>query len=363
LLGRRSGDAVSLFVGSFSLEPTHSTCWVYSGPSLAGWLLRYWEWAVMGLREMTKVTLVSLALCTLMLGPRAWPAPQAITTLPLEDKRAEAKALVDARQLDSAEKMIVGEMMTAPRNADWITLLAEVRLGQNRTGEALKLLDSANQIDGFTATRWMLISLAESQAGHMDRAEQPIRNAIRLSPDDATAHYFLARLLYTDNRFNEAIEESQKVVSLAPNFVRAYENLGLCYEGKYQLEEAKRSYLKAIAVDATSNKKTEWPALDLATLLIHQNQLAEAKPYLVQALQINPNNTQALIQMGTLLERAGDLKGALDKYRAAIGSEHSNLQPGLASAYYKAAQICKKLGYTDEATKDLNKFREVHDKH
>jgi tetratricopeptide (TPR) repeat protein len=317
----------------------------------------------MGLREMTKATLVSLAICTLVLGARAWPAPQAITTLPVVDKRVEAKALIDARQIDSAEKLIVEAMMTAPRDAEWITLLAEVRLGQNRTGEALKLLDDANQIDGVTAARWMLISLAESQAGHMDRAEPPIRNAIRLDPENATAHYFLARLLYTDNRFNEAIEESQKVVSLAPGFVRAYENLGLCYEGKYQLEEAKRWYLKAIAVEATSDKKTEWPVLDLATLLIHENRQAEAKPYLVQALQINPNNTQALVQMGTLLERAGDLKGALDKYRAAIGSEHSDLQPSLATAYYKAGRICKKLGYNDEAAKDFDKFREVHDKH
>jgi tetratricopeptide (TPR) repeat protein len=319
----------------------------------------------MRLQDMTKATLLGLAIWTLVLGPPAWPALSAPDwpTLPVVDKRAEAKALIDARQLDSAEKIVVEEMMTAPRNADWITLLAEVRLGQNRTPEALKLLSDANQIDGVTATRSMLISLAESQAGHMDLAEPPIRNAIRLEPDNATAHYFLARLLYTDNRFDEAIEESQKVISLAPGFVRAYENLGLCYEGKYSAEEAKRWYLKAIDVEATSGTKTEWPALDLAALLIHENRLEEAKQYLVQALLLNPNNTQALVQMGTLLERSGDLKGALDEYRAAIASEHSNLQPGLASAYYKAARICKKLGYTDEATKDFNKFSEVHDKH
>lgn len=314
---------------------------------------------------MTKAIWVSLALWTLMFGRSAWAAPPAIDRqdLPLVDKKADAKALIDARQLDSAEKIIIEQMMTAPRDAAWITLLAEVRLGQNRTREALKLLDDANQIDGVSAARSMLISLAESQAGHMDLAEPPIRNAIRLEPDNATAHYFLARLLYTDNRFDEAIEESKKAVSLAPGFVRAYENLGLCYEGKYQLEEAKRWYLKAIDVEATSNTKTEWPALDLAVLLIHQNRLDEAKPYLVQVLQLNPNNTQALVHMGTLLERSGDLKGALDEYRAAIASEHTNLQPGVASAYYKAARICKKLGYNDEATKDFNKYSEVHDKH
>ena len=115
------------------------------------------------------------------------------------------------------------------------------------------------RIAGDSATRFMLISLAQSQAGHMDRAEPPIRAAIQLDPDNATAHYFLARLLYTDNRFDESIQESQKTISLAPGFVRAYENLGLCYEGRYQQEEAERSYRKAIEIDAANEQRTEWP--------------------------------------------------------------------------------------------------------
>jgi len=300
--------------------------------------------------------LVCNALCVLIF------ASTVLCALPEAEKRLEAKQLIDSRQLDKAETMILTEMMTSPRDPEWITLLAEVRLGQNRTREALKLIDDANQLGGMTAARAMLISLADSQAGYMDRAEAPIRDAIRLEPDNATAHYFLARLLYTDNRFDESIAESSKVISLQPDFVRAYENMGLCYEGKYQLEEAKRWYNKAIVQDAASLSKTEWPMVDLAVLLIHENQLAEAKPYLLQALEINPDNTQALVQMGTVLEAAGDLKGALDKYRAAIHSNQFNQQPGRASAYYKAARVCKKLGYKDEAKEYLDKFSAVHDK-
>ena len=287
----------------------------------------------------------------------AWSAP------PAPDRMSEAKGLIDARQLDSAERIIVAEMMTAPRDADWITLLAEVRLGQNRTKEALQLLDNADQIAGITAARAMLISLAESQAGHMDLAEPPLRTAIRLDPFNASAHYFLGRLLYTDNRFDEAIEESNKAISLSPGFVRAYENVGLCYEGKYDPQEAERWYLKAIDREATSENKTEWPMLDLATMMIHQNRYAEAKPYLTQALNINPRNTQSLLQMGTLLERTGDLKGALDQFRAAIRSDEAGDQPGRASVYYRAARLCKKLGYADEAKQDFNMFNEIRNKH
>jgi len=289
--------------------------------------------------------------------------PAACHALPVPEKQAQAKQLIDSRQLDSAEKLIVTEMMAAPRDPDWITLLAEVRLGQNRTREALKLIADANEIGGESASRDMLISLAQSQAGHMDRAEPPIRAAIQLDPSNATAHYFLARLLYTDNRFDEAIAETQKTVDLAPSFVRAYENMGLCYEGKYRLDEAERWYRKAIDLESTSENKTEWPMLDLAIVLMDENRDADAKPLLEQALAINPLNTQALIQLGSLYEADGDIKTALDEYRAAIRSEHANLQPGLASAYYKAARLAKKLGYTEESQRYFKKFNEVQPKH
>ena len=279
------------------------------------------------------------------------------------DKRAEAQQLIDSRQLDSAEKIVVAEMMTAPRDSDWITLLAEVRLGQNRTREALILLNDANQIGGISANRAMLTSLAHSQAGHMDRAEPPLRTALQLDPNNATAHYFLARLLYTLNRFDESIEESMKTISLAPGFVRAYENLGLCYDGKHEIDEAERWYLKAIDQQAASENKTEWPMIDLAVMFIGENRFAEAKPYLAQALEINPNNNQALLQMGIVLEEAGDLQGALDKYRASIHSAQSNPQPGIGSAYYKAARLCRKLGYPDEAKQDLIIFKKLLNKH
>lgn len=279
------------------------------------------------------------------------------------DTKSETQRLIDTRQLDNAEKIIVQQMMDSPRDPDWITELAEVRLGQNRTREALQLIHSANIIAGMTAKRAMLISLAYSQAGYMDRAEGPIRKAIEIEPGNATAHYFLARLLYTDNRFDESIEESKKVIAIAPSFVRAYENLGLCYEGRYQRDEAEKWYRKAIELQSDSESKSEWPILDLAILMMHEERNDEAKPYLVEALEINPNNTQALVQMGTWLESGGDLRGALEQYRSAIRSDQNGLQPGRAAAYYKAARLCKKLGYPEEAARDLAKFSEIQTEH
>jgi tetratricopeptide (TPR) repeat protein len=181
--------------------------------------------------------------------------------------------------------------------------------------------------------------------------------AIRLDPSYAAAHYFLARLLYTKNRFEEAIQESKKTTALSPNFVRAYENLGLCYEGKQEFQEAERWYLEAIRWETKSGIQTEWPMLDLAKMLIRNNRIVEAKPHLLQALAINPKNPDAVFEMGVVLEKSGDSQAALQQYRKAI-----QLDSHLASAYYRAARICQKLGNEEEAQEDLAKFRRVSKK-
>lgn len=217
----------------------------------------------------------------------------------------DVKALIANRQLDSAEKIIVSQMMAKPQDPDLITLLAEVRLDQGRPKESLTLLNDAERVGGVTALRAQLIALAESAAGRLDLAEPQFHTAIQLDPNYAPAHYFLARLLYTRNRFDEAIQQSKTAVALSPEMVRAYENLGLCYEGKHDLKEAERWYLEAIHRDAASQTKTEWPLIDLATMLIHNDRAPDAKPYLTQALAINPHNAQSLFEMGVLLEKSG----------------------------------------------------------
>jgi tetratricopeptide (TPR) repeat protein len=280
-----------------------------------------------------------------------------LTVAAIADDQPDIRTLIATRQLDSAEKIIVSQMMSKPQDPELMTLLAEVRLDQGRTPEALTLLSDAERLGGVTALRAQLTGLADSAAGRLDLAEPQFRTAIQLDPNYAAAHYFLARLLYTRNRFDEAIQESNHAIALSPGLVRAYENLGLCYEGKHNSIEAERWYLEAIRRDQTSENKTEWPMLDLATMLIHEEHLAEAKPYLEQALAINPNNAQSLFEMGVLLEKSRDSQAALQKFREAV-----KFDPGLAGAYYHAARICQKLGREDEAQQYFAKFKEVSGK-
>jgi tetratricopeptide (TPR) repeat protein len=301
-------------------------------------------------QEMVRLLILSILFLSPIFTFLAIPAAEA-------DDQPDIQTLIATRQLDSAERMIVSQMMAKPQDPELITLLAEVRLDQGRAREALTLLGDAERLGGVTALRAQLAGLADSAAGRLDLAEPQFRSAIQLDPNYAAAHYFLARLLYTRNRFDEAIQESNRAIALSPSMVRAYENLGLCYEGKHDLKQAEHWYLEAIHQDETSAQKTEWPLLDLATMLIHNDRVTEAKPYLTQALAINPNNAQSLFEMGVLMEKSGDSAGALQRFQEAI-----QVDAKLAGAYYHAARICQKLGRAEEAKQYFAKFKEVSEK-
>jgi tetratricopeptide (TPR) repeat protein len=131
----------------------------------------------------------------------------------------------------------VGKLVADPRNMELITLLAEVRFDQRRYKEVIQLVDDADAVAGPTAKGTTLRGLVAVAQSRLDLAEPKFEEAIRLDPNYAFAHYYLGRLLYTQNHFNQSIQESNAAIALAPNLVRAYENLGLCYEAKLQIDE------------------------------------------------------------------------------------------------------------------------------
>lgn len=267
---------------------------------------------------------------------------------------ARVEALIEHRELATAEKMIVGRLVTTPKDPQLITLLAEVRFDQRRFKETIQLVDGADSLAGPTARGEMLRGLVAVAEHRLDLAEPKFREAIRLDPKYAVAHYYLSRLLYTQNHFNEAIEESKAAITGAPDLVRAYENLGLCYEGKQRIDEAKKWYLEAIQREEMGGRKSEWPYLDLATMLLRNNRVAEAKPYLDEALKLNRLNDQSHFQMAILLEKTGDLQGALQELH-----ETETLNPKKAETHYRAARIYQRLGKKAEADEEFREFQKL----
>jgi tetratricopeptide (TPR) repeat protein len=270
---------------------------------------------------------------------------------------AQVRALIDQRQLALAEEQTVRRLAADSRNVEWILLLAEIRLDQQRLGESLQLLAGARQLGDDSARNHLLAGLNYVASGHLDVAEPELRTAARLDPSDAQALYYLGRLLYAKNSFDEAIETTRSALHLDPGLVRAYDNLGLCYEATQRQAEAEQAYSEGIRRQRLSAVKTEWPALNLGIMLLKRGDLPQAKSYLEQALEVNPKSAEAHFRLGSVLERQGDLAAALTQYGQAI-----EYDPRHAGAHYRAGRICQRMGKTAEAEEHIRAFQKYSGK-
>ncbi len=277
------------------------------------------------------------------------------TSFAMPDWNLEVRRLINHRQLAEAERLIVERLVATPRAPDLILLLAEVRFNQQRYEESLHLLDNVRELkESTTAQMSLLRGLNHVALGHLELAESSLREAVRRDPTLASAHYYLGRLLYTWNRFDEAVEEFQVAIRLDPNWPRAYDNLGLCYEAKQEYEAAEQAFLEAIRLVEKQELKLEWPSLNLGTMLLKRNELARAKPHILKALELNSKSAEAHFQQAILHEREGNLEAALRELQRA-----TELETNRAEAYYRAGRIYQRLGKTPQARKQFVAFEQA----
>jgi len=67
----------------------------------------------------------------------------------------------------------------------------------------------------------------------------------------------LGKFYFINGKYDKAIEEFKKAIALNPGKSETYYNLGLVYEAKNNLEEARKMYEKAIEIDPNNKLAKE----------------------------------------------------------------------------------------------------------
>ncbi|OQX22666.1 MAG: hypothetical protein BWK75_00190 [Candidatus Altiarchaeales archaeon A3] len=84
------------------------------------------------------------------------------------------------------------------------------------------------------------------ESGNFEEAEKEYKEAIKINPNFATAHYNLESLLINLTRYEEAEEEFREAIKINPNFAEAHAYLGLLlYVQTKNKDKAKEEILKA----------------------------------------------------------------------------------------------------------------------
>lgn len=226
----------------------------------------------------------------------------------------------------------------------------------------------------------------QSAAAHLDRAIQLLGHTV----DAAYPHYLRAKVFSALNDTSQALKQLQEAVALRPDFAEAWSDLGLARKATLDDAGALAAYKRAVEL----NPSDAVAQYRLGAEYLRGGQTHAAVEHLEQAYRLNPedqstlNSLQSALRQdgkpdeanrirqkltellrkkdqisqnalaavrlnneGASLEKSGDLRGALEKYREALNlnPEHNGIRVNYAVALLRLGQWTEGLMQLHEA--------------
>jgi Tfp pilus assembly protein PilF len=138
-------------------------------------------------------------------------------------------------------------------------------------------------------------------------AEAQIKKALALAPNHAEARTLLGWVdLEIKRDYGSAVDEYARVVELRPDFPEAYNNLGVAYRKKGNLDKALESFNRALKLRQDYSKARS----NRGWVYVEQGKWREARADFEQALRVNAHDEGALYGLSHVLKEARDYAGA-----------------------------------------------------
>jgi Flp pilus assembly protein TadD len=173
-------------------------------------------------------------------------------------------------------------------------------------------------------------------------------------PNNALYWYWLGRVDYDANKYDQAVLKFNQAIALDPTMMRAYDNLGLCYDHLSNTEAARNSFRRAIELNRKQARPSPWPLVNLAVLLVSQNEMEEAEKLLREALQYDAKMASAYYNLGQILEKQGKATEAIMALHQAI-----EIDPNYPEPHYSLSRIYQKQGEKEKAQQALANFQRL----
>jgi tetratricopeptide (TPR) repeat protein len=284
--------------------------------------------------------------------------PGSLEGLQLEPSRsAELESALTRRDYKRAETILVEETQrdpTSARSAKLYTLVGHILFLDGQYLNSAIAWKKAEAIASLNDQTRFSLAMAYLRLNRPDWGRDELQRLSQGDPKNPLYLYWLARLDYDARAYIPAISRLRRVIELDPNMMRAYNNLGLCYDSLGQFDEAIQNFTRAIELNRRQEQPSAWPPLNLAVSLISLNRLDEAVARLHEALSYNPKFPQAHYQLGLVLEKERKFEEAIAPLQRAIELDRLYPEP-----HYTLGRIYQRQGKREEAQEEIEKFKKL----
>ena len=256
--------------------------------------------------------------------------------------------LVKMKKFEEAEKYLKRTVELAPTFAKPHEDLGFILLELNRPQEAVEVLEKATRLDPKLHMAFLNLGKALAAVGKGKEADAAFEKSFELSPE----HKLLAKAIecLQEKKFEEAERICREIIRNNPGNVEAHRLMGRMAERQNRIGIAERQYRKAleIAPDYTG------VIVDLGKLLRDDDRFEEAIACFRQAIEMQPGNARLHDLLANALAPAAMTYEAIEAHRKAI-----ELNPKLSIAWLGLGHMLKTVGRQKEAIEAYHQCYEL----
>jgi tetratricopeptide (TPR) repeat protein len=175
-------------------------------------------------------------------------------------------------------------------------------------------------------------------------------DVIRQDKSVSKAYYNRGTFLLKNNKIQEALDDFNKTLALAPNYTEAYVNRGNVLRDNKRIEDALKDYNKAIEI------KPDFAIayFNRGTLFMNEKRNVEAFKDLNKAIELKPSYYQAYHNRGNIFTNEKKFEDAIKDYSKAV-----ELKADYSISYYGRGVAQYYTGKKDAACSDMKKAAEL----
>ncbi len=292
-----------------------------------------------------------------------------------------------------AEICYVNAIILSPNDFRWSHLLAFLYQDTGRFEKAAQYYERVIELRPDYLPAKVRLALTLMADGRMEDAKRRFNEVLTAHPDDTTALAGLGQIAMEEGQYETAITNLERALELDPDADRLYYPLALAFRATGETDKARAALEKRgrrqttfsdpilAAMSAFSRSAQMFMERGFAALMMenydaaatqlekaiesnpedpvalatlgrvreYQHREREAMALYDQALTVAPRHAHANYFKGSLLERQGNMRGAVQFYNAAIQSDPDYIEPRflLVNALMRAQRSEAAAGHYD----------------